>query len=155
MCVACAGGNGGRGYGGVEARECGGRRRRDMLQLWQALLPGGERGEKTLRAPSVPPLCPLCAPSVHPPCPLRAPSVPPSCPSVPPPCPLQTPSVRDLDSSKEPVRGTRSLLLGILGVHNVGNTAFLDSGSEAHGHLQLTDTSPLTPFWPLSDPPQG
>ena len=38
-------------------------------------------------------------------------------PSRPPPDP-----VRDLDSSKEPVRCIRSLLLGILGVHNVGNT---------------------------------
>eukprot|EP00959_Pyramimonas_sp_CCMP1952_P406766 8525734-Pyramimonas_sp.AAC.1 len=31
--------------------------------------------------------------------------------------------LRDLDQSKEPVRCTRSFLLGILGVRNVGNTA--------------------------------
>eukprot|EP00959_Pyramimonas_sp_CCMP1952_P190064 3976289-Pyramimonas_sp.AAC.1 len=32
--------------------------------------------------------------------------------------------MRDLDKSKEPVRCTRSLRLGILDVHDVGNTAF-------------------------------
>eukprot|EP00976_Prorocentrum_cordatum_P070232 1179841-Prorocentrum_minimum.AAC.2 len=69
--------------------------------------------------------------------------------------------------SKEPVRCTRSLLLGILDVHNVGNTAFWNfvpltycttrpedapgilhyySGSGAYGRLDLTDKSPPDPL---------
>eukprot|EP00959_Pyramimonas_sp_CCMP1952_P209883 4391369-Pyramimonas_sp.AAC.1 len=70
-------------------------------------------------------------------------------------------------SPQKTIRCTRSLLLGILGVCNVGKTAFwtrvplmyctthledasgilhFKSGSAAHGRLHLTDTSPKYPL---------